>query len=54
MLAVFQATPSPAAIREIDIRSMTRDFNAHTTACRVSFERASAAGRVSWRHTRQA
>src|SRR5947209_11134382 len=32
-LAVCQDTPSPAAIRAIDIRSMTTLFNAHITAC---------------------
>jgi hypothetical protein len=50
-LTVCQDTPSPAAIRAIDIRSMTTLFNAHITACVESFALGAAAAVVSWRQT---
>jgi hypothetical protein len=39
-------TPSAAAIRAIDIRSMTTLFNAHITACVESFALGAAAADV--------
>jgi hypothetical protein len=50
-LTVCQDTPSPAAIRAIDIRSVTTLFNAHITACVESFALGAAAAVVSWRQT---
>jgi hypothetical protein len=48
---VCQDAQSPAAIRAIDIRSMTTLFNAHITACVESFALGAAAAVVSWCQT---
>ncbi len=50
-LTVCQDTPSPAAIRAVDIRSMTTLFSARITACVESFALGAAAAVVSWCQT---
>ncbi|TDS82315.1 hypothetical protein EV640_1182 [Nesterenkonia aurantiaca] len=51
-LTVCQAAPRLAAIRVIDMWSMTSDFSAQSTAWRLSFARGAAACLVSCRQTR--
>ncbi len=51
VLTVCHDAPSDAATRAIDMRSMTTDFSAQSTADLLSLDRGVGDELVSWRHT---